>query len=383
MDDRMKRLVGTLEGSRWASLLVDRDWTLVWLSESLKQFLGETDDAKLGVGGHCLDALTSDVWLRTATAESAARVFNDLAPPFVGHYRAQGGPIPAAPDYFQQLLEQVEPKPMPEILQTSIDYISPTDPELPTYRVHMIFTQLKDENGGFNGLVMFCFMDISPNLVALLARGDESMYQRMANLTDPGTRQAAILFCDLAGSGRLSRQLPSSAYFRLVRELWTGIDNTVAQNRGIIGKHAGDGASAFFLVEDLGSPSQAAHAAIATARRIHELSAGSFAEVIDSPCLMRIGLHWGGSIFMGQLVPGGRLDVTALGDEVNECARIQESADRDVTLASKQLVEQLDDGDAASLGLDLEKLHYTPLSELPSATEKAVRDAAGVAVTQI
>jgi class 3 adenylate cyclase len=36
---------------------------------------------------------------------------------------------------------------------------------------------------------------------------------------------------------------------------------------------------------------------------------------------------------MGQLVPGGRLDISALGDEVNEAARIQ-AAGPDETLVS-------------------------------------------------
>ena len=86
---------------------------------------------------------------------------------------------------------------------------------------------------------------------------------------------------------------------------------------------------------------------------------------------------------MVQLVPGGRLDVTALGDEVNEAARIQETAASGETLASKQLIEQLTEEDAAGLGLDLEKLSYRPLAEIDRAPEKAVRDAGGLAVTSL
>ncbi|HEV3473149.1 MAG TPA: hypothetical protein VG408_08105, partial [Actinomycetota bacterium] len=171
--------------------------------------------------------------------------------------------------------------------------------------------------------------------------------------------------------------------FKLIRRLWTGIDAAVARNPGIIGKHAGDGASAYFLVEDLGSPSAAASAAIRTARDIHEFSAATFSETLDSPCIMRVGLHWGGTLFMGQLIPGGRLDVTALGDEVNECFRIQEVATVDQTLASKQIVEQLSDDDAAALGVDPEKLSYTTVAEFPNASEKATRDAGTIPVTSI
>ena len=84
---------------------------------------------------------------------------------------------------------------------------------------------------------------------------------------------------------------------------------------------------------------------------------------------------------MGQLVTGGRLEVTALGDEVNEAARIQESARDGNVLASKVLVEHLSDEDARSLGIDPDSVLYRPVSELGSATTKAKRDAGGIPVT--
>ena len=382
MDERMAELVRMLKESRWSTLAIDREFNLVWISDSLKEFMEEPDDRKIGVGQHVLNAMTSEVWLRSATPESAMQMFTDVAPFLVELYRRRGEELPPIPEPFRDLMIEIEPRPLQDAVLTGFEYVSST-PEIPNRPVKMLFVQIKDDDGDFAGVILFCFIDISPNLVSLLARGEESMYERMAKLVDPGTRQAAVLFCDLAGSGRLSRQLSSATYFRLVRQLWTGIDQTVADNDGIIGKHAGDGASAYFLVDDLGSPSKAAHAAVASARRIHELSAQTFAEVMDGPCVMRIGIHWGGSLYMGQLVPGGRLDVTALGDEVIECARIQESAEENTTLASKQLLEQLTDDDAASLGIDLEKLHYAPLADLSGANEKAARDAGGVAVTTI
>ncbi len=98
---------------------------------------------------------------------------------------------------------------------------------------------------------------------------------------------------------------------------------------------------------------------------------------------MRVGLHWGSSIYIGQLVPGGRLDVTALGDAVNECARIQECADPHETLASKELVERLTDDDKAALGIDPEKVRYRPVSQLPTVTEKAAAAAGAIPVTTL
>jgi class 3 adenylate cyclase len=355
----------------------------VWASSEMKEFIGEEDGERLGYGKHIAEAFLSDVWLRTVHPDSQVELFNQLAPYLLFDFARRGrDPKEILPEGFVPLLEGVEPCDPPAMDSVSFAYVNPTsDEELPDYRVNGLILRLNDEGGELIGWVCLFFMDIRPNLLVLLARGDEQMYERMAKLVNPGPRQAAIMFCDLHSSGRLSRQLPSAAYFKLVRRLWRGIDAAVAEHTGIVGKHAGDGASAFFLVDDLGSPSAAVAAAVRAAARVHETSHGVFDDTLESDCLMKVGLHWGGSLYMGQLVPGGRLDVTALGDEVNEAARIQETAGAGETLASKQLVEQLTADDAAAIGVDVEKLSYRPLSEIDGAPEKAVRDAGGLAVT--
>jgi class 3 adenylate cyclase len=364
-------------------LILDAEWRLVWASPELTNFIGEDDEGKLGYGKHIVEAFMSDTWLRTVHPDSQAEMFIELAPYFMQDFRQRGlDPEDVFPEQFLPLLEGIEPRDPPLVYSTSFEYVNPSsDQELPDYRVNGLFLRVYDEAGEVAGCLFIFFMDIRPNLLVLLSRGDEQMYERMAKLVDPGPRQAAILFCDLHSSGRLSRQLPSAGYFKMVRRLWMGIDAAVAEHSGIVGKHAGDGASAFFLVDDLGSPSAAAAAALRAAARIHEVSRGVFQDVLESDCLMKVGLHWGGSLYMGQLVPGGRLDVTALGDEVNEAARVQETAGPGETLATKQLVEQLTQDDAAALGVDVEKLSYRPLSEIDGAPEKATRDAGGLAVT--
>lgn len=356
---------------------------MVWASSEMKEFIGEDDGEELGYGKHIAEAFLSDVWLRTVHPDSQVALFNQLAPYLLHDFARRGrDPKDILPEGFLPLLEGVEPVDPPAMDSMSFAYVDPnSDEDLPDYHVNGLILRLNDGNGALIGWLCVFFMDIRPNLLVLLARGDEQMYERMAKLVEPGPRQAAILFCDLHSSGRLSRQLPSAAYFKLVRRLWRGIDAAVAEHTGIVGKHAGDGASAFFLVDDLGSPSAAAAGAMRAAARVHEISQGVFEDALESDCLMKVGLHWGGSLYMGQLVPGGRLDVTALGDEVNEAARIQETAGAGETLASKQLVEQLSPDDAASLGVDVEKLSYRPLAEVDGAQEKAVRDAGGLAVT--
>ncbi len=366
-------------------MILDSEWRFVWSSTELNQFVGEHDGERLGYGKHIAEAFLSDVWMRTIHPDSQVELFTRLAPYLLYDFARRGrDPTEVLPEQFEPLLGSVEPVAPPILDWLSFDYVNPTaDEDLPAYTVNALFARLNDDDGRLVGWLAIFFMDIRPNLLVLLARGDEQMYERMAKLVDPGPRQAAILFCDLHSSGRLSRQLPSAAYFKLVRRLWRGIDAAVAEHTGIVGKHAGDGASAFFLVDDLGSPSAAAAAAIRAAARVHDISHGVFDEALESDCVMKVGLHWGGSLYMGQLVPGSRLDVTALGDEVNETARLEDVATAGGTVASKQLLEQLTPDDAASVGIDLEKLTYTLVSDLDDVPDKVLRDAGSLAITTL
>ena len=372
---------------QWSAMILDAEWRLQWASPQLREFIkdhGRFDTTELGYGLHVVEAFMKPAWINTVHPDSQAEMFLELAPFMLTDLQQRGrDPLEIIPEPFAQLVGQVEPTEIPSSWSTSFLYVDRlADTELPAYRVNVFFIRMNGDNGRPSGWLIFFFMGIRPNLLALLGRGDERMYERMASLVEPGPRQAAILFCDLHGSGVLSRRLPSVGYFKLVRRLWTGIDAAVADNAGIIGKHAGDGASAYFLVDDCGGPSEAAAAALKTARRVHEVSESVFDGDADSPCFMKVGVHWGGSLFMGQLVPGGRLDVTALGDEVNEAARIQEAADRGETLASKPLLERLSDDAAAALGLDPEKLAYRQLVDVAPHLDKVVRDAGALAVSR-
>ena len=58
--------------------------------------------------------------------------------------------------------------------------------------------------------------------------------------------------------------------------------------------------------------------------------------------VVRFGLHWGSTIHIGNITTSARFEVTALGDEVNEAARIEACASGGRILASKPLVERLD-----------------------------------------
>jgi class 3 adenylate cyclase len=285
------------------------------------------------------------------------------------------------------IIEDVEPVPTPPFWSFAMDLVQP---DMPPARIWCHSARLHDRDGRCFGILRLYATGLRARILALVARGDETLFERMARAVEPAPRPAAVLFADLEASGVLSKRLPSSAYFTLLRAITTEIDRVVIECGGIVGKHAGDGVTAFFLSDECGSDSAAARAAIAAARGVSSAAteaAEHLAEhgpvLQEDECLLNIGMHWRPSLYIGQVVTGGRLEITALGDEVNECARIQQAAREGQLLASRALVERLTDTDARAAGLDRARLRYTTVAELPGAGEKAVRDAGALAVVDV
>jgi class 3 adenylate cyclase len=292
----------------------------------------------------------------------------------------------AIPDTLWPFYEAAERFPNHGVLSDGFMYTVRGLPELP---VEFLLCAIRGVDGQHIGVACVYQMGLRPTLVSLLSRGDEGMYQRMANLEEPRRCQGAILFADLEGSTKLSRSLSTSTYFRLIRSLATAMDAAIASNGGVVGKHAGDGVSGFFLISEGEDASGVADGAMAAAREIRaaandtitSLAKGTLVDPNDFG--MNVGLHWGVSLFVGQLVPGGRLDVTALGDSVNECARVQEAANGGELLASKHFLEHLSERALTDAGLDLDTVVYQALAELKGVSEKAARDAGSIPITRI
>jgi class 3 adenylate cyclase len=376
-DPRLSEIIETLEAAGWAALVADAERTLLWVSDELQAFLGETDPVRLGIGRHMVEALLSESWLKTIDPASAVRLVQRAVPYLVndlpGGVAALGARLG---EPFASLLAGIEPMPEPDIWHGRFGYVeSGLDP----YDVDFVVTRFRDASTGAPiGSCAITYMALRPTLVSLLARGDADMYERMSQLVEPARHQAAILFADLQASGDLSRQLPTARYFQLIRDLTTQFDRAVAANVGVVGKHAGDGMTAFFIAESR-PPADVALSALHTARQLQK-TAEVLAADAGVPVVLNMGLHWGSNLFMGQLVPGGRLDVTALGDEVNECARIQEATREGGITVSKAFAELLEPRWSLELGVDPDALRYQPLSRLPGATEKGIRDAGTLAV---
>jgi class 3 adenylate cyclase len=376
LDASLKGMAAGLEETGWAAELCAPDWTLVYVSSQLRALLGHPSDEDLGLGEHIVVSRQRPAYDRFVSEASGTAWLSQNVPHM----------LDSTPGGRAAILEMVDRPASREVVATCAEWTFPAWTGYfgwePYGDVRFFAQRPRDRDGRPYGTVYLYGSTLPATLLTLVARGDSVLFERMARLAEPGRHEAAVLFADLQASGTLSRRLSSTAYFRTLTALTTAMDRAVIDAGGIVGKHAGDGLTAFFLCEDLGSPSATARAALSAARHLAAAARAAGGEA-GEPVELNVGVHWGGTLYMGQLVTDGRLEVTALGDEVNECARIQQVARDGAILASKPLLERLDEPDAAHLGLDLDALHYTPLADVPGAGEKAVRDAGTLPVARV
>jgi class 3 adenylate cyclase len=249
-----------------------------------------------------------------------------------------------------------------------------------------VFQRVRDASGRVVGGVCIAKPAVGMATIGMLTgAGDLGHFERMQLVAMAGKRPAGVLFADLEGSTQLAKRLPTASYFTLVRRLTRAADRCVVDTGGLVGRHAGDGVTAFFVAETIGSESAAVRACISAVRALQAttLAVAARHDLAADEITIRAGLHWGATLYIGSIITSGRSEVTALGDEVNEAARIEACASGGRALASKALLERLNDDDAAALDIDPKHVSYTQLADLETATDKARRDAPAIAVSDI
>ena len=375
-------LAGSLEETGWAAEVCDADWRLVYVTTQLQGIVGSSDYGELAIGRHILEARATPFWHSIVDPDRRGQWVAENVPQMLAD-------DPGARDRLAAMVEpELAPvvgaaKPAPLGTWTSVIRLRSVGASLGLIRYFGV--RARSPEGTPAATVYIYGSNLPAGLLAMVTRGRLTHFQRMARLVEPGPREAAILFADVEASGQLSRRLSSSTYFEFIRRFSSASEDTIIDGGGIVGDHAGDGVTAYFVVDDFGSASRAARAAIEVGRGLQGgiERAGTAVGLAPGEVRLRVGVHWGGALYMGQVVTGGRLEVTALGDEVNECARIEQTAAGGALLASEALLERLDPDEAAAVGLAPSRMAYRTLSDLESADEKAIRDAGLVAVTRV
>jgi class 3 adenylate cyclase len=367
--------------------VLDDRFRSVFISREARRAMGVTADEARAMMGMSVIVRTTDERLADVVrvTEESGTAWARHNVPIMRRYVQPGDPD------FDEVFGPVGPyaarvEPVEELPRAWCDTVAfPTDLRFRRAMLgdqHQGCLRINDDDGRFIGVLWLYRGTLGESLLHRLGRGDPGLFERMERVSEPARRPAGILFADLEQSGALSRRLSSRGYFELIREVTDLIDSAVIERNGLVGKHAGDGGSALFLAADFdSSESAAARATVEAARAIRD-GAGDLGPG-DAAVRLNIGVHWGATLMIGQVATSGRLDVTALGDQMNEAARIEAVATDGAILASKDLVERLDARDGRATNLDPDSITYTPLGDVDGAGHKAIRDAGTIPVTTI
>jgi class 3 adenylate cyclase len=380
---KLRAVADAVAETGWLAELCDPAWRLVWISPELCKQLRENDPERLGIGGHIVASRNLEPFARRLPPEAAREWLGRNVPFMIDHTEGGRAALRAmVPKHLVPVIDAAQPRPAPLRWATHTSY----DMRAFSGQIQGLGERIHDERGRIVGYLYVYAPRLPASVLGLVTSGRPGVFERLAALAKPGPRNAALLFADLQASGVLARRLPSAIYFDFVRRLFSLVDDAVISLGGVVGKHAGDGVSAFFLAEGLGSDSAAARAAVEAAAAVSRGAAQAVGEhdaIAEDEALVNVGLHWGWGLYIGQVVTGGRLEVSALGDPVNECARIQAVARDGEVLATKMVLERLSPEDARTAGLDLSAMRYRPLAELAHGDAKALRDAGGLPVCQL
>jgi class 3 adenylate cyclase len=372
----------------WAYVL-DADWRVVFVTDEFRLTYGDSGDTTcFPVGQHFYSA--DMIAFHRSSAGGSNRkqgwqeTFREMGPYVLA--AAPGGRRSVrravAPE-LADLVDELGPVDLPAVM--SVRNVTLSYASTPVTFRH-VYVRIDDHDGRLAGVALIAKPAAGMSqLAALAATADLDHLERMRLVELPDRRPAAILIADLEASSPLARRLSTAQYFAFGRRLIRAADRCIIEHGGIVGRHAGDGVVAFFLAETTGSESGAARACIAAARSLRDAlpDIAKRSGLDNDDVSLRFGLHWGATLYIGRIVTGGRSEVTALGDEVNETARIEACATGHRTLASKALIERLNRTDASTLGLETAHTTYTPLADLETATEKARRDAPSIAVCEV
>jgi class 3 adenylate cyclase len=378
-----------MEDTGQAAWIVDDGWRFVYVTNDARALWADRVGGRLGsvaIGHHVFSAESVQVGENWRFGLNTTELWRHA-------FRSLGGLVLADTAGGRDALRAaVDPA-----LRDIVDELVPCDVAVHGSRIMaaglpgpvpslMVATKVRDADGRLRGTALIGKPEAPMSVLGGMAwERDLAHLARMEHFTRAGRHPAAILFADLERSSVLMRTLPTADYFTLGRRLVRVADRCVVEAGGLVGRHLGDGVVAFFPAATSGSESAAARACIVAARAILGALAGVAARSGLTPdeLVLRVGIHWGATVFIGKISTLARSEVTALGDAVNATARIEACATGGRVLASEALVQRLDPSDAAALGIDRERVVYRRLGDLATATHKARRDAPALAVCEL
>jgi class 3 adenylate cyclase len=151
---------------------------------------------------------------------------------------------------------------------------------------------------------------------------------------DAERRQLTVMFCDLADSTRLARQLDAEDLREVLRAYHTACAAVIQRFAGYIAQYLGDGLLVYFGYPQ--AHEDDAQRAVRTALGILEAMELLNSRLVQDKGVrlaVRLGIHTG-PVVVGEIGSGERRERLALGDTPNLAARLQSLAEPDTVVLS-------------------------------------------------
>ena len=256
----------------WA-LILDASWRLVFATDEVRLSYGDTGAAtSVPIGHHYFGAELARFRETTpvgcfGTLEARREWFRRMGPyVLAGTAGGRESLRRVVNPELSDLVDELEPLELPQVLTPGIASFSFEGAQVVS---PITFYRIDDEHGHFAGVVTQAKPAAGMSqLGAAAATADLAHLERMRLVERPDRRPAAILIADLEASSPLARRLSTAHYFAFGDHLVRAADQCIIDEGGIVGRHAGDGVTAFFLAETAGSESQAARSCIAASRAL-------------------------------------------------------------------------------------------------------------------
>ena len=176
---------------------------------------------------------------------------------------------------------------------------------------------------------------MSPEVVETIVRGDRAL------ALGGERKEITILFADVVSFTRLTERLEPERVVAILNELFTIITEIVFQHGGIIDKFIGDAAMALWGAPEAqpDGPLRAAQAADAIARWL-EVGNARWRKELGHDVELAMALHTGVAV-VGNIGSEKRMEYTAIGSAVNICARLEQIAQPQQILLTRDTRDRL------------------------------------------
>jgi adenylate cyclase len=174
---------------------------------------------------------------------------------------------------------------------------------------------------------------------ALYGKQRSALNPRYCNMCEEASRlfpggnevNMAMLFADVRGSTALSETMTPTQFSQMINRFYTGATKLITDEDGLVDNLAGDGLAAFWGAGFAGPGF--VRRTVKTAQKLVGLMARQ-----DIP--VGAGVHSGVAFFGAVGGRDGLTNITALGDEVNLCARLASQAAAGEILVSEQALQE-------------------------------------------